>query len=120
MSACWLSELYFVLPTPMLGRPLSNMAMLVVQATTTLAVEAGLAVGGLSPQRRMEHDGVAASNERQRKSTACVAPLLIGSGRASCTGGRDGAGVDWWRRDGAQTAADRLTEACALTIALQY
>ncbi|OEL23863.1 hypothetical protein BAE44_0015117 [Dichanthelium oligosanthes] len=78
-------QLYFVLPAPMLRRPLSgnDMAALAVKAATALAVEAGLAAGGLSPQRRKKQGGggAAGKGRRQRQSTARVAPLLVVSSK---------------------------------------
>ncbi|KAG2635897.1 uncharacterized protein LOC120661103 [Panicum virgatum] len=78
-------QLYFALPAPMLRRPLSgdDMAALAVRAATALAVEAGLAAGGLSPQRRTKKGEAAPGNgrHRRRQSTARVAPLLVASGK---------------------------------------
>nr|CAB3453814.1 unnamed protein product [Digitaria exilis] len=73
-------QLYFVLPAPMLRRPLSgnDMAALAVKAATALAVDAGLVTSSSSP-RRKEHDGGAAGKGRRRRksSAARVAPLLV-------------------------------------------
>ncbi|CAN6167477.1 unnamed protein product [Urochloa humidicola] len=75
-------QLYFVLPAPMLRRPLSgdDMAALAVRAATALAAEAGLAAAGSSvssPQRRQKQAGGSASEGRRRQATARVAPLLV-------------------------------------------
>ncbi|CAL5082134.1 unnamed protein product [Urochloa decumbens] len=73
-------QLYFVLPAPMLRRPLSgdDMAALAVTAATALAAEAGLAAGAvMSSQRRKKQAGGAAGKGRRRQSTARVAPLLV-------------------------------------------
>ncbi|CAN6204884.1 unnamed protein product [Urochloa humidicola] len=73
------AQLYFVLPAPMLRRPLSgdDMAALAVRAATALAAEAGLSAGGvMSPQRGVKHGG-AAGKGRRRQATARVAPLLV-------------------------------------------
>ncbi|CAN6204883.1 unnamed protein product [Urochloa humidicola] len=73
-------QLYFVLPAPMLRRPLSgdDMAALAVRAATALAAEAGLAAAGgvmsPPPQRRAKQ---AADKGRRRQATARVAPLLV-------------------------------------------
>ncbi|PUZ71319.1 hypothetical protein GQ55_2G304700 [Panicum hallii var. hallii] len=77
-------QLYFALPAPMLRRPLSgnDMAALAVRAATALAVEAGLAAGGLSPQRQTKQGGAPAGKGRRRRlSTARVAPLLVASSK---------------------------------------
>ncbi|RLN35462.1 uncharacterized protein C2845_PM03G01740 [Panicum miliaceum] len=77
-------QLYFALPAPMLRWPLSasDMAALAVRAATALAVEAGLAAGGLSPQRRTKQGAaVDGKGRRRRQSTARVAPLLVASGK---------------------------------------
>ena len=89
-------QLYFALPAPMLRRPLSadDMAALAVRAATALAVEAGLAAGGLSPQRRPKQGGAAAGDRRRRRqSTARVAPLLVASGKED--DGRSGVDGSW-------------------------
>jgi len=90
-------QLYFALPAPMLRRPLSgdDMAALAVRAATALAVEAGLAAGGLSPQRRTKKGEAAPGNgrRRRRQSTARVAPLLVASGKED--DGRSGVDGSW-------------------------
>ncbi|RCV12293.1 hypothetical protein SETIT_2G257300v2 [Setaria italica] len=92
-------QLYFVLPAPMLRRPLSgnDMAALAVRAATALAAEAGLAAGGgvMSPQRRRtKQGGAAGKGRRRRQSTARVAPLLVVSGN-----GKDGPSDGSWNND---------------------
>ncbi|CAN6174829.1 unnamed protein product [Urochloa humidicola] len=92
-------QLYFVLPAPMLRRPLSgdDMAALAVRAATALAAEAGLTAAGgsmSSPQRRKKQ---AAGKGWRRQSTARVAPLLV----VSISGGKDdGRSDDSWNDDG--------------------
>ncbi|CAL5073581.1 unnamed protein product [Urochloa decumbens] len=90
-------QLYFVLPAPMLRRPLSgnDMAALAVRAATALAAEAGLAAGAvMSPQRRKKQAGGTAGKGRRRQSTARVAPLLVVSG-----GKDDGRSNGSWNKD---------------------
>ncbi|CAN6224956.1 unnamed protein product [Urochloa humidicola] len=74
-------QLYFVLPAPMLRRPLSgdDMAALAVRAATALATEAGLAAAGgsMSSPLRRNKQGAAAGKGRRRQSTARVAPLIV-------------------------------------------
>ncbi|CAN6224952.1 unnamed protein product [Urochloa humidicola] len=66
-------QLYFVLPAPMLRRPLSgdDMAALAVKAATALAAAGG---SMSSPQRRKKQ---AAGKGQLRQATARVAPLLV-------------------------------------------
>ncbi|CAL5087604.1 unnamed protein product [Urochloa decumbens] len=92
-------QLYFVLPAPMLRRPLSgdDMAALAVRAATALAAEAGLGAAGavMSPQRRKKQAGGAAGKGRRRQSTARVAPVL------AVSGGKDDDGQSdcFWNND---------------------
>ncbi|KAF8780954.1 hypothetical protein HU200_000919 [Digitaria exilis] len=83
-------QLYFVLPAPMLRRPLSgnDMAALAIKAATALAVDAGPVTSSSSP-RRKEHDGAAAGKGRRRRksSAARVAPLLVVSSNDDDTHG---------------------------------
>ncbi|CAL5082131.1 unnamed protein product [Urochloa decumbens] len=92
-------QLYFVLPAPMLRRPLSgdDMAALAVRAATALAAEAGLAAAGgvMSPQRRKKQAGGAAGKRRRRQSRARVAPVLVVSGGKD----DDGQSDCFWNND---------------------
>ncbi|CAN6218202.1 unnamed protein product [Urochloa humidicola] len=89
-------QLYFLLPAPVLRRPLSgdDMAALAVRAATALAAEA--AISGLmsSPQRRKKQAGGSPGKGRRRQAMARVAPLLVVSG-----GKDDGRSDGSWNND---------------------
>ncbi|TVU10070.1 hypothetical protein EJB05_43578, partial [Eragrostis curvula] len=98
-----IGQIYFALPLPMLGRPLSGQDMATLAVKATAALGAAPVVDDVSSwNNKSGYDGAAGKQQRRQRQTGQIAPLVVVSGDGS---GHAGGELKAWHVYDARKAA---------------